>query len=298
MAPHTTLERLRTFHSISSTGTIAGAARRLGYTPSAVSQQLSALERETRVALVERSNRGVSLTAAGVVLAERASDILDLVQSTLEAASSASGDFVTPVRLAAFPTAITTMLLPLRTRLDSTVHLSIIDVESETALQALIARQVDAAIIDGDAGDRHADRQVNRLHRMVLRAEPVRMVARADRQVVSLESCADVPWVLGGPGSRLGDAMRALCRTAGFEPHVVVETDDHHVTFEAISAINAVSVLPALALADLPGTIRIASDIALPIERRIEFVTRQPLQRNSAVATIAQLLADERANER
>ena len=65
----TSLERLRVFLALSTVGTVAGAARSLGYTPSAVSQQLAVLEREAGVALVERSNRGVVLTSAGEVSA-------------------------------------------------------------------------------------------------------------------------------------------------------------------------------------------------------------------------------------
>ena len=84
MAQPTTLERLRVFLAISSTGTIAGAARALGYTPSAVSQHLAALEREAATTLVERSNRGVVLTAAGRLLATRSSDVLDLVRNAFE----------------------------------------------------------------------------------------------------------------------------------------------------------------------------------------------------------------------
>ena len=63
------LHRLRVFRAVVTTGSVSGAAATLGYTPSAVSQHLAALQRETGVALVERSGRGIVPTAAGVVLA-------------------------------------------------------------------------------------------------------------------------------------------------------------------------------------------------------------------------------------
>lgn len=279
----TTLERLRVFQAVASAGTIAGAARELGYTPSAVSQHVSALERETGIALVERSNRGVSTTAAGSVLADRASDILDLVRTAIDAAGSASGPHVPTLTIAAFPTAITALLLPARTRL--AIGLRMVDAESEEALRALAAREVDAAITDGEAG------RDDRLHRVVVRTEAIRLVTRADRSVRSLGACADAPWVLGGVGSRLGDAARRLCHESGFAPDVIVETDDHYIAFEAIRMAGAVTMLPELALTELPDGV-VVSRVRLPIQRRIELVTRPALRDDPAIAAVAELLTE------
>lgn len=277
----TTLERLRVFQAVAAAGTIAGAARLLGYTPSAVSQHVSALERETAVALVERSNRGVSLTGAGSVLADRAADILDLVRTAVSDAGAATGHHVPALTIAAFPTAITALLLPARDSLR--IRLTMVDAESEEALRALAAREVDAAITDGDAG------RDDRLHRVVVRTEPIRLVTRADRTVQSLAACATVPWVLGGPGSRLGDAARRLCLESGFSPDVVVETDDHYIAFEAIRMVGAVTVLPELALAEIPDDV-VVSRVRVPLHRRIELVTRPGLRHDPAIASVAELL--------
>ena len=76
-----TIERLRLLLSVAANGTIAGAAAEVGYTASAVSEQLAGFERELGTTLLERSNRGVSLTRAGERLRARASVILDLVQT-------------------------------------------------------------------------------------------------------------------------------------------------------------------------------------------------------------------------
>jgi len=71
------VSRLRVLRELAQRGTIAAVAEALWLTPSAVSQQLSALERETRVALVERAGRGVRLTAAGRVLVERSERVFE-----------------------------------------------------------------------------------------------------------------------------------------------------------------------------------------------------------------------------
>src|ERR1051326_4069913 len=71
------LRHLRLLHELHARGTIAAVADALQFTPSAVSQQLAVLERETGVALLERSGRGVRLTDAARVLVDHATVLLD-----------------------------------------------------------------------------------------------------------------------------------------------------------------------------------------------------------------------------
>lgn len=81
------LSRLRALHAISVHGSVAGAAAALGYTPSAVSQQITKLERETRTTLLERRGRGVALTEEALHLAATAQQLLAIVEraeTTLE----------------------------------------------------------------------------------------------------------------------------------------------------------------------------------------------------------------------
>ncbi|HEX2403223.1 MAG TPA: LysR family transcriptional regulator, partial [Acidimicrobiia bacterium] len=85
--------RLRFLLEVAERGTIAAAADALAYTPSAVSQQLAALEQETDVELLERRGRGVALTAAGEVLVDHARRVLDAVEQA-EAAVALTGNEV------------------------------------------------------------------------------------------------------------------------------------------------------------------------------------------------------------
>jgi DNA-binding transcriptional LysR family regulator len=292
--PPTTLERLRVFHAVVSVGTIAGAARMLDYTPSAVSQHVAALEREATVALVERSNRGVAPTAAGRLLAGHAADILDRVRNAFaEIAVGAAGHEI-PITVAGFPSAITAMLLPARERLAPGVRLIIVDAEAEAALDALRVRAVDCAVTDGYVHDHRADQ----LHRTVIRVEPFRLVTRLDRCAGALAAYADADWVLARPDSRMGAAARQLCETAGFTPRVITETDDHHVTFRVVQATGAVSMLPELALGELPGDLVVDARVDIALERRIELVTRPSLRSNPGIVALAALLASEREDPR
>lgn len=291
MAPSTTLERLRVLEAVAAAGTIAGAARSLGYTASAVSQHLSTLEREAAAALVERSNRGVTLTPAGRVLATRAGEILDHVRNAMDEVDGVGERGRAVVTIAAFPTAITEVLLPARRQLAPLIDLRIIDVESDDAVRGVAARDADAAITDG-----YAHRLQERTHELVrttMRTESLRIVTSADRIEGSLGAYAQRDWVIGGPAGPIGHALRSICHDAGFAPHVIAETDDHHITFDVIRQAGAVSLLPELALVDLPDGIAIDTEIELPIQRRIEFVTRPSLTGNRAVAECARVITEE-----
>src|SRR5215210_351051 len=97
--------RLRAFALVVDLGSISAAASVLGYTQSAVSQQLAALERELGTALVDRSQRPLRATRAGATLrphVERVLAALGGAEAALEDLQSATAR----LRLAAFPSAL------------------------------------------------------------------------------------------------------------------------------------------------------------------------------------------------
>ncbi len=285
--PSTSLERLRIFHAVSTAGTVAGAARTLGYTPSAVSQQLAVLEREAGVALVERSNRGIALTQAGLVMARRAGELLDFVRTAFDDVGRAANRHRTTLSIASFPTAIPTLLLPVRTQLAPEIDVVVVDAEPEHALRLVEAHEADGALTDAEAVDlRSTD-----LHRTPIRPDPLRLVTARRRTVRSLADCAGDRWVLGGLHSRHGVAARRACRAAGFEPNVIVETEDHHIAFDVVRAANAVTLLPELALVDVPRGVTVARAVDVGHVRQVEFVTRATLRTNPAIVRLRDALA-------
>src|SRR6478735_11330881 len=99
------VRRMRVLREVAARGTIAAAARALSFTPSAVSQQLAALEREAGVALLDRHGGRVHLTEAGRRLVARTEAILaELEAASADLAASAS-DVAGTVHIAAFPSA-------------------------------------------------------------------------------------------------------------------------------------------------------------------------------------------------
>ena len=290
MAPN--IGRLRLLHAVATHGTIAGAARANNFTPSAVSQQMSTLERELGVTLIERSNRGAVLTPAGRLLSERTSVILDLLRSAVDDVVHGASDVdVAPtiVRIAAFPTAITAIVLPAMAYLGHGVRLQVVDLEPEHALVELTARSIDAAIVDRYDKEPVA---VVRFDRATLLADPIRLVHGSRRRPRSLEACADAPWVLGGSQSGLGRATRTICAAAGFEPNVIVESDDHRVAFDVIAATGAVTLLPSLALVDVPKGIVVSRQIEIGHQRRVELLTRHMPRADATLARVEAALRE------
>ena len=104
------VRKMALLRELARLGTIAAVAQAQFCTPSAVSQQLAALEREAGVPLLRRSGRGVVLTAAGADLAERAGGVLALLEEASAALASARAELSGELRIGAFPTAVRTLL--------------------------------------------------------------------------------------------------------------------------------------------------------------------------------------------
>ena len=178
------VRRLRVLREVAARGTIAAAARSLAYTPSAVSQQLSALEREAGVALLDRGGGRIALTEAGRGLVRRTEGILDdleAAEAELEATASLVGG---TVRIACFPSAARALLAPalvaLRERhpqLDARLE----ELEPEASLPALRMGEVDVAISHENARHTAAGGAAPAAHR-ALRGAAAARAARAPRR--------------------------------------------------------------------------------------------------------------------
>src|SRR5262245_51509365 len=143
--------RLLLLREVAVRGTIASAARSLGLTPSAVSQQLAVLEREAGCGLLDRSPRGVVLTGAGHALAERATAIVDVLASARADLDRIAGSVSGPVAVAAVASAAATLVsdgvLKLRSEQPG-IEVTVTVAEPAAALDRLLAGDVDMAVVD------------------------------------------------------------------------------------------------------------------------------------------------------
>src|SRR3954451_18564647 len=99
------VHRLRLLRELSIHGTIAATARACSITPSAVSQQLSLLEKETRTPLFIRQGRSLTLTQAALVLVQHTEEILAALERASAGVAALASTVIGNVRLTAFPTA-------------------------------------------------------------------------------------------------------------------------------------------------------------------------------------------------
>src|SRR5215472_15986188 len=142
--------RLRVLREVAYRGSFSAAAAALSYTQSAVSQQISALEAETGMTLLERRPRGVSLTAAGQRLVGHAEGILAQLEAAEAALSAIAGLRGGRLRMASFPTAGATLMpLAIATVRASypDVELTLAEGEPDEILPRLRAGELDLALL-------------------------------------------------------------------------------------------------------------------------------------------------------
>ncbi len=244
------LTRLRVLAAVAREGSVTGAARALHYAQPSVSHHLARLEAEVGVALLERQGRGVRLTAAGLLLAARAEEILGRVgaaQDELDALVSLSAG---RVRLGAFPSALATLVPDVVARLAREhpgLGVGLVEAEPPEALDALRRGTVDVALVfehDRSPVD------VEGLRAVPVLDEELFLVRAATgdgpHAPSGLAPLAGAAWIAGCERCRADLVGR--CERAGFTPRIAFETDDYVAVQALVAAGVGVSLLPALAL--------------------------------------------------
>ncbi|WP_433331067.1 LysR substrate-binding domain-containing protein [Spirillospora sp. CA-294931] len=238
------VQRLLILRQIARSGSIAGAARALGWTQPAVSQHLRTLERQAGMPLVVRRPRGIQLTEAGAVLLGHADAIatrLDAASGDLDALAHLRGG---TVRVAAFPSASATLVpqaMGLLNRDHPGLDVRLREAEPPEALELLRSGDVDLAVTFSHASDNPDLRNVR------LAEDPVRLVLPASSDKPSgLAALADEKWIAGC--ERCTAHLVQACAEAGFVPDIRHGTDDYVVTQTLIAQGLGVGLLPGLAL--------------------------------------------------
>jgi DNA-binding transcriptional LysR family regulator len=243
--------RLLVLLEVARAGSLAGAARALGWTQPAVSQHVRRLERDTGTALVLRQGRGVGLTEAGAVLARHAEAVAARLAAAKEEVAALADLRAGRVRLVAFPSAAATLVpaaLALLARRAPDLDVRLTEVEPPEARALLLRGEADVAVVFGydDVPDDTADL----LHAPLL-VDPVRAVLRrghrlAARASIRLADLDGERWIAGCERCR-GHLLAAVA-AAGVAVDVRHETDDYVVTQELVAAGLGVALLPGLAL--------------------------------------------------
>ena len=249
------LKRLRFLREVAERGTITAAAEALAYTPSAISQQLAILEEEIGTPLLERQGRNVALTPAGRVLVDHAPAVFDAVERATTAVSEATGEVAGRVMVGALPS-VMAALIP--------------DTFQSLAVEHPGRGSPPRRIGPRRCRSRTAPRRARCRRRSAIQArasypspgtqqaqDPRRAAlsggAGQDRTIRKLADASGHRWVAAPLEiSECGRAVRAICRSAGFEPKVHYEIDDFEVTLQLVASVDACAILPALALTRVP----------------------------------------------
>lgn len=277
------LRRLRLLRELHERGTIAAVADALQFTPSAVSQQLAVLERETGVALIERAGRGVRLTDAALVLVEHADALLARAAEAEADLAAASGEAAGRARIATFQSAALHIALPaIETLADTAPRLrcEVVEAEPESALPALALGDYDLVLADEWE---HQPRGLPRgVERHDLLRDPVRIVlparhplAREHRQAVPLAALEDAHWTAGHEELGWDEMTRWTCRAhGGFDPDIRHRTNDAIVTLGLVARGLTVALLPGLPLLGAPRGVAIRAIAEADVRRSVFAATR------------------------
>jgi DNA-binding transcriptional LysR family regulator len=291
-----TIDRLRMLAEVDRTGTIAGAARVMGVTASAVSQQLSALERDAEVGLLDRAGRQVTLTAAGRALVDHAGRVAGALEAAASDLDRLRGAVGGPFHIAAVTSA--SMSIVSRAVADLGVRHPELDVvvddeEPRRSLERLVRGDVDLAVVD--EYDHAPHPRPDDVVVTELLVEPLVVVTpkgwrRTRGRGVRLADLAGEHWVLAPDTAACGDAVRGACRALGFEPDVRWQTDDILAHLEHVAAGHGVAVLPRLAIRDGVADVDIHVLTEPPLTRRLLAATRATaIQRPTVAAVLAAL---------
>jgi DNA-binding transcriptional LysR family regulator len=286
------VHRLRALHAVVATGSVKDAAAQLGYTPSAISQHIKTLERETGTVLLEPAGRRVRPTAAGNLLARHTQGILDLIAAAEAELAGLKAGELGILRLASFATAGAELVPPaLATVKAALPHLeiSVLVAERDDALAMLRQGKLDVAVVEAHTFPIPDDNLVSAR----LLTDPFRIALPhghplARKRSIRLQDVADDPWV--DVRSEVGccrTATDAAFRQAGFTPRRAVQADDYWPAQGFVAAGLGNALIPSLALNVLHDNVIVRRlEPGTQPTRHVLAVTRPAITRMAPVQTM------------
>ena len=296
------VRRLELLRDLARLGTIAAVAQARSYTPSAVSQQLAALQRDAGVPLLERAGRRVSLTAAGSALVAHTELVLAALEAADAGLAAARSGLAGTVRIGAFPSAVRTLLpaaLVALGRAHPGLDLMVTELDPVAVPGALRERRLDVALVqDYDIVPGEPEPA---LESVPLLAETVFLAVagggpdgagRAGAGAGRVPGDAAAPddpvagarsadWIVASPGTLCHEMTMRACRAAGFAPRVRHHADDFTAVLALVAAGQGVSLVPQLGAEQAPAGVTL---LPLPVRRRTRVACRRGAGGHPAVA--------------
>ncbi|MCC9306699.1 LysR family transcriptional regulator [Kitasatospora sp. RB6PN24] len=294
------LTGLRVLREIAERGSFSAAAAELGYTQSAVSRQVAALERAAGVKLFDRGPGGVALTAPGATLLRHAVVALDALAAAERELKGVAPE-CSVVRLGTFPSAGTLILprtLAVLRRTQPGIRVTTREATTPALVRALRARTIDLAILAVRPPYRPLDDQTPRLECETLLETKLLLAVPADsglgnRDVVDLEELAGQEWIAGG--SNPAEPMMGVWPGLPGRPRITHTARDWLTKLHLVAAGSGITTVPQ-GLADVvPAGVRLVEVRGGPAEHRRVVLARLPGPRPPGVAQVIQVLHREAA---
>ena len=254
--------RLRVIDAVSRHGSVTAAAKELHYSQPSVTHHLGRLEAETGAQLLQRVGRGIRLTPAGQMLADRAAEIIGRIDAAGAELSAHVGLTAGRVRLAGFASAVGVLAPAAVAKLAAShpgLQVSLADMHPPEAIELLRTGKIEVAIIFR-YDESEPEPPGVRLHHLL--DDPVYVLS--PRKEESLESLRDATWIAGC--ERCRSHLLAVCSDAGFDPRIGYVSDDMVVMQKLVVAGLGVTTQTGLALSahlidgvvatELPGSKR------------------------------------------
>lgn len=290
------LHQLRMLREVANRRTIAAAADSLGYTSSAVSQQLAGLERATGVAVLERVGRNVRLTDAGRELVRHANDLLAGMEAAQVAVERVNSEVGGTLELAVYESVAGTLLSPLIARLGERhpdLRLRTRQVDPDLAIESLVMGDIDVAFTI-DYPHLPAPRRDDITY-FALLEDRIRAVVPPDDPLsgptVALADLAGRPFISSSPSMSCGRCVVRACRDAGFEPDLVHQLDDYSATMHLVAAGEGVALVPDLALIGRREGSRVL-DIEPVISRTVQLAYRTTSAERPSILAVRDTLVE------
>ncbi|MER8085347.1 LysR family transcriptional regulator [Streptomyces sp. NPDC056178] len=278
---------LRVLRAVAATGSFSAAARELGCTQPAVSQQMKALEASAGTTLLIRTGREMRLTQAGEALVRHASGILAGLTAAEEEVAAIAGLRAGRVRLVSFPSGSSTLvpgaLAALRAAHPGT-RVSLVEAEPPRSVEMLREGDCDIALAFryGVPGAEWDDLVV----RPLLTDRLIGLVPEGHRlsgsAAVGIAELAEESWIAGCPRCRR--QLVEVCEESGFTPRIDFATDDYPAVVGLVGAGLGVAVLPELAIESVRPKGARTVTVEPAIEREIVALTLPDLAQVPAVA--------------
>lgn len=247
-------QHIKTFHEVVLTGSYSAAARSLGYTQPAITQQMKALERDAGTPLFTRAGRGLRLTEAGETLARHATAILDTMSAAQRQMTALTGLQTGRVRISAFPSANATLIPEAMARLAAGhpgIRVELSEEEPPDSLPKLVRGECDIALAFTYPGSAETDELPDEVMEIPLLEDQLLVLLPsghrlARRRTVRLGDLADETWIAGCLRCRVNFLHE--CAGQGFAPDIAFTTDDNLVVQSLVAEGLGVAMMPGLVL--------------------------------------------------